>query len=176
MPEHDDPGGSPMIKIEPLLATDYPQVRGLMKHQTEAMPAEHACDSGGLFLRGLAFWQHWLPCQLHIAPSVYVAKEDGVVLGLISLSATGKSKQTWELDQVIVHPLHRGRGIAQELLRYAFALFGSQGVSHFLAEVSDKNSAGLQLFGSCGFRRCAKVSHYEMQLSPQASLPAAYPE
>ncbi len=165
-----------MIKIEPLLATDYPQVRGLMQHQTDPMPAEHACDTGALFFRGLAFWQHWLPCQVHIAPSVYVAKEDGVILGLILLSTTGKSKQSWQIDQVIVHPHHRGRGIAQELLRYAFALFGSQGVSHFLAEVNDQNSAGLQLFGSCGFRRCARVTHYQVHLSAKPSSQPPYPE
>lgn len=158
-----------MIKIEPLFATDYPQVRGLMKHEPYPAPAEHVCDSDALSFRGLAFWQHWLPCQMHIAPSFYVAKEDGVILGLIAMHATGKSKQCWRVDHLVVHPHQRGRGIAQELLRYAFALFGSQGVSHFVAEVSDQNSAGLQLFGSCGFRRCTKVTHYQIQLSPAHS-------
>jgi hypothetical protein len=61
-----------------------------------------------------------------------------------------------------VHPDHRGRGIAQELLRYVFAFFGGQGVSHFIVEVSEQNTAALQLFSSFGFKRCAKVTHFNL--------------
>lgn len=99
---------------------------------------------------------------MHMAPSIYIAKEDGVVLGLISLRTLGKSRACWRIDHLVVHPNHRGRGIAQELLKFAFALFGSQGVSHFIAEVSDQNSAALHLMGDCGFRRCAKVTEYQV--------------
>lgn len=99
---------------------------------------------------------------MHVAPSIYIAKEDGVVLGLISLRTLGKSRACWRIDHLVVHPNHRGRGIAQELLKFAFALFGSQGVSHFIAEVSDQNSAALNLMGNCGFRRCAKLTEYQV--------------
>ncbi|HEY9755656.1 MAG TPA: GNAT family N-acetyltransferase [Oculatellaceae cyanobacterium] len=151
-----------MIKIEPLFATDTTQTRALLRHQDEPMPYETYCAEDELSLRGLTFWQHWVPCQLHVASSVYVAKEDGVVLGLISLKNIGKSRACWRIEHLVVHPTHRGRGIAQELLRFAFALFGSQGVNHFIAEVSDQNSAGLNILGNCGFRRCAKITHYQV--------------
>jgi GNAT superfamily N-acetyltransferase len=159
------PGERSLIKIEPLFATDYAQARALMRFDEDALPGDSQCGSRSLFLRGLAFWQHWLPCQMHIAPSVYVAKEDGVLLGIIVLRSTGKSKLCWQVDHLIVHPHHRGRGVAQELLRYVFALFGSQGANHFIAEVSDNNSAALQLYGSCGFRRCAKTTHFQLEIS-----------
>lgn len=165
------PGERSLIKIEPLFATDYAQARALLRFEPEPVALEHQCSARSLFLRGLAFWQHWLPCQLHIAPSVYVAKEDGVLLGIIILRSTGKSKLCWQVDHLVVHPHHRGRGIAQELLRYVFALFGSQGASHFVAEVSDLNSAALQLYGSCGFRRCAKSTHYQLELMPADAGP-----
>ena len=126
------------------------------------MPYETFCAEGEIALRGLTFWQHWVPCRLHLASSVYVAKEDGVVLGLISTKNIGKSRACWRIEHLVVHPTHRGRGIAQELLRFAFALFGSQGVNHFIAEVSDQNSAGLNILGNCGFRRCAKITHYQV--------------
>ncbi len=151
-----------MIKIEPLFATDTTQTRALLRHQDEPMPYETFCAEDELSLRGLTFWQHWVPCRLHIASSVYVAKEDGVVLGLISTKNIGRSRACWRIEHLVVHPNHRGRGIAQELLRFAFALFGSQGVNHFIAEVSDKNSAGLNILGNCGFRRCAKITHYQV--------------
>lgn len=168
------PGERSLIKIEPLFATDYAQARALFRFEPEPTPVEQECSSRSLFLRGLAFWQHWLPCSLHIAPSVYVAKEDGVLLGIIVLRSTGRSNLCWQVDHLIVHPHHRGRGVAQELLRYAFALFGSQGASHFVSEVSDHNSAALQLYGSCGFRRCAKTTHFQMELNPSVDEPAPH--
>jgi L-amino acid N-acyltransferase YncA len=106
----------------------------------------------------LTFWQHWLPCNWHLFPSTYVAKEDGAVIGLITLSSMGKSASCWRIDHLVVHPEHRGRGLAAELLHYVFALFGGQGVSHFIAYATDENSAALRLFGSCGFRRAAKLT------------------
>jgi ribosomal protein S18 acetylase RimI-like enzyme len=153
-----------MIKIEPLFATDRTQTRAILRHQTDPMPYESYCAEDEPSLRGLTFWQHWLPCRMHLAPSVYVAKEDGVVLGIISLRMLGKSRACWRIEHLVVHPLHRGRGIAQELLRFAFALFGSQGVNHFIAEVSDQNSGALNLLGSCGFRRCAKITHFQVPI------------
>ncbi len=153
-----------MIKIEPLFATDRTQTRAILRHQTDPMPYESYCAEDELSLRGLTFWQHWLPCRMHVAPSVYVAKEDGVVLGIISLRTLGKSRACWRIEHLVVQPLHRGRGIAQELLRYVFALFGGQGVSHFIAEVSDQNSGALNLLGGCGFRRCAKITHFQVPL------------
>lgn len=151
-----------MIKIEPLFATDSAQVRNLLRHQNEPMPYESFCAEDALSVRGFAFWQHWLPCRMHTHPSVYVAKEEGVVLALISVSHLGKSKACWRIEHLVVHPSHRGRGIAQELLRFVFATFGSQGVGHFIAEVSDQNSAALQLMGSNGFRRCYRITHYQV--------------
>ena len=151
-----------MIKIEPLFAMDCTQARALLRHQNEQMPYESFCAEDAVSLKGLTFWQHWLPCRMHVDSSIYVAKEDRVVLGLISLRTLGKSRACWRIDHLVVHPNHRGRGIAQELLRYVFALFGGQGVSHFIAEVSDQNSAGLNLLGDCGFRRCAKMTEYQV--------------
>lgn len=151
-----------MIKIQPLFATDSTQVRALLRYQEEPVPYESFCAEERYLITGLAFWQHWLPCHLHVSPSVYIAKEDGLILGLISLHPIGRSKSCWQVDHLVVHPNHRGRGIAQELLRFACALFGSQGISHFIAEVSDRNPAALSLLGSCGFRRSARITHYQV--------------
>lgn len=165
-----------MIKIEPLFATDSTQVRALLRYQDEPMPYESFCAEERYLITGLTFWQHWLPCHLHLSPSVYVAKEDGLILGLISLHAISKSKACWQVDHLVVHPNHRGRGIAQELLRFACALFGSQGISHFVAEVSDQNPAALQLLGSCGFKRSARITHYQVPADLKLEAPETTPE
>jgi GNAT superfamily N-acetyltransferase len=162
-----------LIKIEPLFATDSIQMRALMRHQNEPMPYESFCAEDALARGGLTFWQHWLPCRWHIAPSIYVAREDGVILALISLASIGKARACWRVNHLVVHPHHRGRGIAQELLRFVFALFGSQGVSHFVAEVSCQNTAALSLLGSCGFRRSSRIVHYRLagELGTEAVQP-----
>ncbi|PWU03547.1 MAG: hypothetical protein C5B53_00300 [Candidatus Melainabacteria bacterium] len=162
-----------MIKIEPLFATDSTQMRALMRHQNEPLPYESFCAEDALFRGGLTFWQHWLPCRWHIAPSIYLAKEDGVILALISVSSIGKARASWRIEHLVVHPHHRGRGIAQELLRYVFALFGSQGVSHFVIEVSGQNAAALSLLGSCGFRRSARSVHYRFGGEASSQKPPA---
>ena len=159
-----------MIKIGPLVATDYGQACALLGLQDEPVLEVASLTEGGLVLRSLAFWQHWMPCQFHVTPSVYVAREEGVVLGFISLHTTGKSKSCWRVDNLVVHPAHRGRGIAQELLRYIFAQFGSQGVSHFIAEVSGQNEAALSLFAAGGFCRSAQVTYYKLEPNSQTPL------
>lgn len=151
-----------MIKIGPLVATDYGQACSLLGLQEEPVLEVVSLTETGLVLRSLAFWQHWVPCRFHVTPSIYVAREEGMVLGFISLHNLGKSKTCWRVDNLVVDPEHRGRGIAQELLRYVFAQFGSQGVSHFIAEVAGSNDAALSLFAACGFCRTAQVTYYRL--------------
>src|SRR5262245_21577786 len=152
-----------MIKIGPLVATDYSQVCALIDLKEEPAVAPAALSQTSLAVGSLAFWQHWLPCQFHLTSSIYVAREHNVILGFISLHNNGKARTWWRVDNVVVHAEHRGRGIAQELLRYVFALFGSQGVSHFTAEVSAYNDAALSLFASGGFCRSARVTYLQME-------------
>ncbi|MBX9667460.1 MAG: GNAT family N-acetyltransferase [Candidatus Obscuribacterales bacterium] len=151
-----------MIKIQPFLPGDSTQVKALLRHQNEPVPYESFCQEERVLGSGLTFWQHWIPCGLHVGPSAYVAKEDNVVLGLISIDTVGKSHNCWRVDHLVVHPQHRGRGIAQELLRFALAYFGSQGIGHFIMEVADQNAAALALLNSCGFRRCSRVTYYQV--------------
>lgn len=159
-----------LIKIGPLVATDYGQACALLGLQEEPVLDVVSLTETGLVLRSLAFWQHWLPCQFHVTPSIYVAREEGTVLGFISLHNIGKAKSCWRVDNLVVHPEHRGRGLAQELLRYAFAQFGSQGVSHFVAEVAANNEAALSLFAACGFCRSAQVTYYRLVPNSETGL------
>jgi ribosomal protein S18 acetylase RimI-like enzyme len=152
-----------MIKIGPLIATDYAQAAALLDEQEEPVLDVRPLTESSLAIRSFAFWQHWVPCQFHVTPSIYVAREEGVVLGFISLRNTNKAKTCWRIDNLVVHPEHRGRGIAHELLRYAFAQFGSQGVSHFIAEIAARNDGALSLFASGGFCRTAQVTYYKLE-------------
>lgn len=150
-----------MIKIGPLIASELKQVAALLNLQEGLLPVrETEVSETELLLQSLSFWQHWVPFSMHLTPSVYVAREDNLVLGAIMLHFVGKSRGCWEIDRLAVHQDHRGRGIAQELLRYTFAQFGSQGASFFMAEVPAVNEAALSLFANCGFCRSARVTYY----------------
>lgn len=151
-----------MIKIEQFVATDATQMRALLRHQDELVPYDSFCAEDELRHSGYFFWQHWIPCRFHIAPDVYVAKENGILLGLISIAAYGKSRSCWTINHLVVHPNHRGRGIGQKLLQYVFALFGSQGVNHFVTEISCQNSPAMALLAGLGFRRATRLVHYQM--------------
>jgi L-amino acid N-acyltransferase YncA len=162
-----------MIKIGTLQAGEFKQASLLINSHAECLHEINDVNDGDLLLNGLAFWQHWLPCQLHLVQSVYVAREEGQLLGVIVLSHASKVKTCWQVNKLVVHPDHRGRGIAQELLRYVFAQFGSQGVMHFLAEVSAENDAALGLFANCGFCRSARITYYRFSESAaQKFVPA----
>jgi N-acetylglutamate synthase-like GNAT family acetyltransferase len=165
-----------MIKIGPLIATDYGQVSALLHLQEEPVVEVTPLTQSSIVLRSFAFWQHWLPCQYHVTASVYVAREEGDIVGLVSLHNVGKGKTCWRVDHLVVHPEHRGRGIAQELLRYVFAQFGSQGVLHFLAEVANNNDAALSLFASCGFCRSSQVTYYQLNDAARQDEPLAVEE
>lgn len=157
-----------MIKIGPLLAGEYKQASLLLQLQPELVhDSDNEITGGDLLLRSLTFWQHWLPCNLHTAASTYVAREDNQLLGIISLQHMSKSRSCWQVNKLVVHPDHRGRGIAQELLRYVFAQFGSQGVMHFLAEVPATNEAALTLFANCGFCRSSRITYYKFNPSAE---------
>lgn len=162
-----------MIKIGPLIATDYAQVCALLDEQEEPVLDVSSLTQTSLMLRSLAFWQHWLPCQYHFSPSVYLAQEEGRVLGFISLHNMNKAKSCWRIDNLVVDPEHRGRGIAHELLRYVFAQFGSQGASHFMAEIAGSNDGALSLFAAGGFCRTAQITYYKLDPAEKAGeLPA----
>ena len=165
-----------MIKIGALLAGEYKQASLLLNSQADAIPAINDVNDAHLLLNGLAFWQHWLPCHLHLAQSMYVAREEGQLLGIIALAHTGKARSCWRVSNLVVHPDHRGRGIAQELLRYIFAQFGSQGVMHFLSEVPSTNEAALSLFANCGFCRSARITYYKFDHSRAEEFCLANPQ
>lgn len=150
----------PVIKIGPLVASEYKQAVALLTLHEETVPDELDLTDQDVLWQSLAIWQHWMPCHLHAGPSIYVAREQDLLLGVVCLSYMSRSRGCWRVDRLVVHPDHRGRGIAQELLRYVFAQFGSQGVRFFMAEVPALNDAALSLFASCGFCRSSLITFY----------------
>lgn len=75
---------------------------------------------------------------------VYVAETGGRLLGCIAVSrrqvrAAGDTRTLWYVGDLKVHPDHRGRGIAAEVVREAFDFIVSEGVDLLLCVVSAGN-------------------------------------
>lgn len=160
----------PKIKIEPLLAADIAQIQTLLKSKADTDILSQLSTGNLLVKGGLGFLQHLLPQKFHFTSSIYVAKENGLILGMILVKALGKSKECWQIEHLITHPKHRGRGIAQELLHYVLALYGSQGAGQFIAEVPVDAQSVLSLFNSAGFCSCTKVIYFEGRIEPRKTL------
>ena len=65
--------------------------------------------------------RHWIREELIPRGGVYVAVEDGVILGMLALS---KDQEFGWIDQLYLRPESVGRGIGSLLLEHAKAVFG----------------------------------------------------
>ncbi len=87
--------------------------------------------------------QHWqddltITPEFVTANSVYVAEQDGALLGFYAL-VTGKDKT--ELDHLWVTPAHIGTGVGKELFIHAMQTAAGQNIDA-VEIVSDPNAAG----------------------------------
>ena len=57
------------------------------------------------------------------------------------------------LHDIVVDPLHRGRGVGRLLLDAALEFFTSRGVPRVVLWTAERNEAAQRLFASMGFRR-----------------------
>ncbi len=149
-----------MIQIGPLYTFDKQSVISLLEEHGDYLSFEISTIKAKAHYRGLSFWQHWLPCNLHIDSLVYVAKEDTQVLGFLALGRLDKVPNSWRIEQLIIHPDHRHRGIANELINFISAIYGSQGVRSFNFEIDLNNSTGLRLLANKGFSKQAEIAYY----------------
>ncbi|MDA8020235.1 MAG: ribosomal protein S18-alanine N-acetyltransferase [Thermoanaerobaculia bacterium] len=74
--------------------------------------------------------------------------EDGI---LVAYAAFRSVVDEAELLRLAVHPESRRRGLARELLQYAFEELNTEGVSTCHLEVRTDNSAALHLYEDLGF-------------------------
>ncbi len=87
---------------------------------------------------------------------IYVAEEDGHVVGWCSLSAyrpgRGAFRHTAEISYYIAFSHHR-RGIASALVEYAMAACPDLQIKHLFAIVLEGNAASLKLLEKMGFEQ-----------------------
>jgi ribosomal protein S18 acetylase RimI-like enzyme len=97
------------------------------------------------------------------AAGVFVAEEDGKILGYISTRLereTGKGR----IPNLAVDREARGKGVGRRLIEHAVDYFRQQGMAFVVIETMANNPVGQHLYPSCGFVETGRQIHYAMKL------------
>lgn len=121
----------------------------------------HAFDPQRFFAAGPrtpAQYAAFLGTQLAGPDSaVLVADDAGQVIGYAYASVAGFDFMALRgpagvLQDVLVDPEHRGRGVGRQLVNAAVAFLGSRGVPRVVLSTAHRNEPAQRLFASLGFR------------------------
>ncbi|MFW9906329.1 MAG: GNAT family N-acetyltransferase [Candidatus Thorarchaeota archaeon] len=92
--------------------------------------------------------------------------EENDLLGVIMVSHDGR--KGW-INRLAVHPKHRHKGIAQNLLKVAEEhLFQTKGIEVYSALIFNDNKPSLSLFEKVGFESWVNISYYSKRKRPEA--------
>lgn len=89
-------------------------------------------------------------------------EENGTENNLIP-SATATNSLSAEINIMIAEAQSRGKGLAKEsvVLMMSFALQSNPKITHFIAKISEKNTASLGLFSRLGFEEASRDSVWQ---------------
>jgi GNAT superfamily N-acetyltransferase len=85
---------------------------------------------------------------------IYVAREGGKVVGMATLLytvSTAEGGRAALLEDVVVLPAERGRGLGSALLRHVFGEAGKQGVLRVTLLTDARNEPAQRLYSKLGF-------------------------
>lgn len=97
------------------------------------------------------------------AAGIFVAEQDGVVVGYISTAidrAAGKGR----IPNLAVAANLRGQGLGRQLIEHALDYFRAEGLSYAMIETMAQNAIGHHLYTSCGFIEVARQVHFARKL------------
>lgn len=92
---------------------------------------------------------------------VTVAEGEGALVGVIVLAVTGEG---FLIDNVAVHPAHRGTGLGRALLEFAEAEARSSGFDSIYLFTNEKMTENLALYSKIGYVEYDRRSRGESSL------------
>ncbi len=99
--------------------------------------------------------------ELQNLDSVFVAEQDGEVVGFITTKLSG---DTGRIPNLGLDSAYRGRGLGRALIDHALNFFKEQGLSLARIETMEQNEIGQNLYPKMGFVEVARQIHYAMKL------------
>ena len=94
---------------------------------------------------------------------VFVAEEDGKVLGYIS-TRIDRDAGKGRIPNLAVDEAARGQGIGRRLIEHALDYFRREGMAFAMIETMANNPRGQHLYPSCGFIETGRQIHYAIKL------------
>lgn len=144
-----------MPEISPATLDDLPQLAGLLTilftHEVELAPNPAKQEKALRLILGQ-------PEQGRI----YCAREGSVVLGMVSLlftvSTAEGGRSAW-LEDMVVHPDHRNRGVGERLIQYALQDGQKLGCTRVTLLTDGVNTAARRFYERMGFQLSEMVTY-----------------
>lgn len=95
---------------------------------------------------------------------VFVADEDGTILGYITTRLDHESGLGW-IPNIAVRPDLKSRGLGKQLMEHALEYFRQSGMTHVKIETLAVNEIGSRFYPQMGFEEVVRQIHYVMDLS-----------
>jgi ribosomal-protein-alanine N-acetyltransferase len=149
------------VLIRPATPGDVPSIRALEQQaETAAHWAEREYD---------ALFAAEAPPRIAL---VATSEEDaGCVIGfVIARCATAE----WEIENLVVAPEKRNRGVGIKIIRELLLLAQSEGATSVLLEVRESNLAARRLYEKLGFSQQGRRSNYYREPEEDALLLCFY--
>lgn len=108
-----------------------------------------------------SFWNIFLPMPFKKFPYIYVAIQEGEIIGAIVLIQDGKKTKRWKIARVITAVDNFEASL--NLIEFAVHHFGAKGIETFLTYVDYSYENLLDVFQNhCNFRRCLDMEIWEV--------------
>jgi ribosomal-protein-alanine N-acetyltransferase len=113
-----------------------------------------------LLIESLSFGATWTPHCLKTALSddIFLVYQQKNVIGYLIACLCEQGKKA-EILRIAVHPNHRSKGIAKELLETSFGIFPGDTIEEVSLNVDSSNRAAVKLYEKLGFE-IAKVNSF----------------
>ena len=113
-----------------------------------------------LLIESLSFGATWSRHCLKMALSddIFLVYQQKNVIGYLIACLCEQGKKA-EILRIAVHPNHRGKGIAKELLETSFRIFPEDTIEEVSLNVDSSNRAAVKLYEKLGFE-IAKVNSF----------------
>jgi ribosomal protein S18 acetylase RimI-like enzyme len=102
--------------------------------------------------------------------AILLAKDGARAIGFVQLYpafSSLKLKRAWILNDLFVHPEHRGRGVARALMDAARRLAHETDAASLFLETAHDNAPARALYESLGYRVDHTFLHYELSLTDE---------
>jgi GNAT superfamily N-acetyltransferase len=101
----------------------------------------------------------------------FVWVEDGKVVGNITVQRADKYGNRWQIANVAVAPMYRGRGLSRRMMETALDHIGEHGGKWVVLQVYAQNSVARTLYDHLGFQEMGGLADLEAPVTPKYTRP-----